>query len=367
MDQTNILVVGAGVVGLAVARALAVLGREVIVIERNLYAGAETSSRNSGVIHSGIYYPSLSRKARWCVIGRELLYAYCEQYGVNHRRCGKLVVAQADQVPQLQQLQRQANANGVTDLRWLSGRDAQRLEPDLHCTAALLSPSTGIVDAHEYLTSLRANLDTLSATVVFDTELLTARPQQGQIIAAIRSGGTESELACRWLINCAGLGAVGLTARIAGYPADRVRQAYFAKGNYFTCTAGQPFRHLVYPMPTSASLGLHATLDLSGSMRFGPDVEWIDTLDYNVDETRAARFYTAIRQYWPGLPEGTLQPGYAGIRPKLVGAGQPAADFVVEGPEDHGIAGLINLLGIESPGLTASLAIGEDLAQNFIH
>jgi L-2-hydroxyglutarate oxidase LhgO len=364
MDNgADALIIGAGVVGLACARALAQRGLAVVVAERHPRAGQETSSRNSGVIHSGIYYPTGSLKATLCVAGRQRLYAYCEARGIEHRRCGKLIVAQASQVDQLRSLHAKAIANGVDDLAFLSSAEAAQLEPAVRCTAALLSPSTGIIDAHEYMLALLADIEAAQGVVAFNTELVRARVRGDGFVARLRSLDEESDFACRYLVNCAGLQAIDLLERVDGYPAHRMRRAYFAKGNYFTCRGVKPFRHLVYPMPTEASLGLHATLDLDGTTRFGPDVEWVDELDYRVDAARGASFYASIRQYWPDLPDGALQPSYAGIRPKLVGAGQVAADFVIEGPEENGIPGLVNLLGIESPGLTSSLAIGDEVAR----
>lgn len=360
-DKVDVVVVGAGVVGLAVARALAQVGNEVIVLERHELAGQETSSRNSGVIHSGIYYPHGSLKARLCVRGRELLYPYCESRSVAHERCGKLIVAQQAQVPDLQVLHAKGIANGVTDLEWRSGAEVAAMEPAVRCAAGLWSPATGIVDVHELMLAFEADLEARGGTVVVDTELLAAGITPDGFVAVIRSGGDSSEIACRVLVNSAGLSAPAVLDRIAGYPPARRRQAYFAKGNYFVCQGAKPFRHLVYPMPNEAGLGVHATLDLDGTTRFGPDVEWVDEPDYRVDASRGNSFYAAIREYWPGLPDGSLQPGYSGIRPKLVGAGAKAGDFEIDGPGQHGVPGLINLLGIESPGLTSSLALGEEV------
>jgi len=363
MDNcADALVVGAGVVGLACARALARRGLAVVVVERHARPGEETSSRNSGVIHSGIYYPTSSLKARLCVAGRELLYAYSEARGITHRRCGKLVVAQEHQVEALRVLEENARANNVTDLAFLHATEARDLEPAVRCAAALLSPSTGIIDVHEYLMALLADIEASAGIVVFNTEFLRAERRGDRTAAILRSVGELTELGCRYLVNCAGLDAVDLLSKIDGYPRDHGHRLHYAKGNYFTCPGLRPFTHLIYPMPTEASLGLHATLDLDGVVRFGPDVEWVDTIDYRVNPDRASNCYASVREYWPGLPDGALQAAYAGIRPKLVGPGKAAADFVIEGPRSNGIAGLVSLLGIESPGLTSSLAIGEEVA-----
>lgn len=361
MESVDALIVGAGVVGLACARAAARQGLSVVLVERHPRAGEETSSRNSGVIHSGIYYPTASLKARLCVAGRERLYDYCAERDILHRRCGKLVVAQADQVGALKALQGKARANGVEDLELLTQAQARALEPAVHCAAALLVPSTGIIDVHEYMQALEADIDAADGVVAFDTEFLGAAVRDGSIVARLRGAGEESELRCRHLVNAAGLSAVALLARIEGYPLAHGHRTWYAKGNYFSCRGIKPFRHLVYPMPNEASLGLHATLDLDGRTRFGPDVEWVDSLDYEVASSREASFYASIREYWPELPDGALEPAYAGIRPKRVGPGQPAADFLIEGPADHGVPGLVNLIGIESPGLTSSLAIGDEV------
>ena len=363
MDSTEVVVIGAGVVGLAIARALAQQGRETLVLERHSRPGQETTSRNSGVIHSGIYYPTGSLKAQLCVRGRNLLYEFCEQRGVAHQRCGKLIVAAESQAAGLRSLEQRAIANGVTDLVWLDAAQVAQLVPNVRCAAGLLSPSTGIVDVHELVLTLIGDLETAGGALVLQSTLQQARRVDDGIVIEVTDGDTASELQCRWLINCAGLGAVDLLARIESYPAQRRRQMWYAKGNYFACHGVRPFRRLVYPMPNNAGLGVHATLDLDGTTRFGPDVEWVDRPDYRVDPARAASFYEAIREYWPSIPADSLQPAYAGVRPKLVGPGAAPADFEIEGPEQHGIPGLISLLGIESPGLTSSLAIGELVAR----
>lgn len=365
-DTAEVVVAGAGVVGLAVARALALAGREVIVVERNRRIGEETSSRNSGVIHSGIYYPTGSRKAVLCVRGRALLYAYCAEKGIAHRRCGKIVVGQSAETGQLQALWRRAAANGVTDLEWLDADQVRDLEPQVRAAAGLYCPSSGIVDVHELMLAMLGDLERAGGSVVHATELRSAAVVSARVKLTLSSGTGQSQLDCDWLINAAGLHAVDLLRRIAPYPASRVPACHFAKGNYFELRGPAPFRHLVYPLPSEAGLGIHATLDLAGKVRFGPDVEWIDSIDYRVDAERAPQFYRAIREYWPALRDSSLAPSYAGIRPKLVGAGQPAADFRLETPHEHGVDGLINLLGIESPGLTACLAIAEECVRNVV-
>jgi L-2-hydroxyglutarate oxidase LhgO len=363
MDSTDVVVIGAGVIGLAIARALAEAGRETLVLERHSRPGQETTSRNSGVIHSGIYYPTDSLKAQLCVRGRDLLYAFCAERGIAHQRCGKLIVALEAQVPALAALHRKAIANGVNDLTMLDASEVRRLEPNVRCSAALLSPSTGIVDVHELLIGYLGDLEANGGVLVLRTSLEEARVVSDGFILRVHSGESESELHCRHLINCAGLSALDLLRRIRGYPQERWRRSYFAKGNYFVCQGIRPFQRLVYPMPNSAGLGIHATLDLDGTTRFGPDVQWVEQPEYDVDPGRAAVFYTAIREYWPSIPDGSLQPGYAGIRPKLVGPDSSAADFEIESEREHSVPGLVNLMGIESPGLTSALAIGERIAR----
>ena len=348
-------------VGLAIARACAAAGRETVLIERHPHAGTETSSRNSGVIHSGIYYPANSLKARLCVAGRDRLYAYCAERGIAHRRTGKLIVAQEHQVEALRKLQARGVANGVTDLEWLDDSQVRALEPAVRCAAGLFSPSTGIVDPHELMTALQGDFESAGGALAVGSNVTAIRRIGDQLRLTVESDGVPGELAARHVITSAGLDAVPLARCIEGYPAGRIPPAWRAKGNYFAC-AGRPFRHLVYPMPNDAGLGVHATLDLDGSTRFGPDVEWTDALDYAVDPARADSFYASIREYWPGLPDGALRPGYAGMRPKIAGPGDPAADFRIDGPSEHGIPGLLALFGIESPGLTASLALGAYVA-----
>jgi L-2-hydroxyglutarate oxidase LhgO len=359
VDEVECVVVGAGAVGLAAARALALAGREVLVVERAFTIGFETSSRNSEVIHGGIYYPAGSLKAKSCVAGRERLYDYCRERGVPHARLGKLIVATDEaEIGGLEAIAAAARANGVDNLEWLSGAEARRLEPALRCTAALLSPATGIIDSHALMLAYQGDAEAAGATVVLRTPVLSGRVRSGGFDLAI--GGDEpTGLRCRLLVNAAGLHAPALARLIEGVPTETIPPAYFCRGVYFTLAGRVPFRRLIYPVPVAGGLGVHLTLDLAGQARFGPDVEWIPAIDYAVDPTRGRAFYAAIRSYWPDLADGALQPGYAGIRPKISGPGEPAADFLVQGPESHGVPGLVNLYGIESPGLTASLPLAD--------
>lgn len=359
MERVDTIVIGAGVVGLACARALARAGREVIVLESESAIGTGTSSRNSEVIHAGIYYPRGSLKAKLCVAGRQALYPFLAQHGVPHRRCGKLVVAaEAAQIPVLEKLRAQAAGNGVTDLKMLSGAEARAMEPQLACVAALESPSTGIIDSHGYLLALRGDAEARGASLALRSPALSGKISDGGI--EIEVGGAEPvRLRARAVVNAAGLSAQRFARGIEGFPFDRLPPERYCKGNYFSLSGRSPFARLIYPAPEAAGLGVHLTLDLAGRARFGPDVEWIEDIDYAVDPRRAERFYGAIRRYWPGLKDGALAPAYSGIRPKLHAPGEPARDFLIQGPQDHGVPGLVNLFGIESPGLTASLAIGD--------
>lgn len=360
MDTVQTVVVGAGVVGLAIARALALTGREVVILEAADAIGTETSSRNSEVIHAGIYYEPGSLKAQLCVEGRERLYAYCDERGVAYRNCGKLIVAASDaQREGLERIDKRARAAGVDNLRWLSGAEAMAMEPALSCAHALLSPSTGIIDSHGLMLALQGEAEDHGAMLARCSRVLRGRVTPEGFELEVESEGDTMRLACRELVNAAGLGANAVAAALEGLGADHVPPLYYAKGNYFALAARCPFSRLIYPIPNEAGLGVHLTIDLGGQGRFGPDVEWIEAIDYDVDPTRCAGFYEEIRTYWPGLPDGTLHASYAGIRPKLVPAGQAAADFRIDGPETHRVGGLVNLFGIESPGLTASLAIGE--------
>jgi L-2-hydroxyglutarate oxidase LhgO len=363
VEEVDCVVVGAGVVGLAVARALAMAGREVIILEAAEGIGTETSSRNSEVIHAGIYYPANSLMARFCVAGRRKLYTYCAEKGVPHINCGKLIVAtSAQEDGLLAGIKQRAETNGVEGMRVLTAAEAVALEPNLVCTSALLSPATGIIDSHAYMVALQGDAENAGAVPVFFSPVLGGRVA-GRGIEVDVGGVDPMTLRCRLLVNSAGLHAPGLAGRILGMPADRVPTAYFAKGNYFTLSGRSPFSRLIYPVPVPGGLGVHLTVDLGGQARFGPDVEWIDAIDYTVDPSRSDSFYAAVRKYWPDLKDGGLQPGYAGIRPKTVPKGAPGQDFVVQGHQTHGVAGLINLFGIESPGLTASLAIADHVLE----
>jgi len=361
MDEVDAVVIGAGVIGLAVARALALQGREVLVLEAADGIGTGTSSRNSEVIHAGIYYPQGSLKARLCVEGKALLYSYCEQRGVGHSRCGKLIVAtQASQLGQLQAIIDKAAANGVHDLRLLTREQAQALEPQLECVAAIHSPSTGIVDSHALMLALQGELEAAAGMVVLNSPLAHAGCAQDAITLVAEDGTT---LVARSVVNAAGLQAQALARRFAGLAAQHVPPSHYAKGNYFTLAGRSPFSCLIYPVPEAAGLGVHLTLDLGGQAKFGPDVQWVDSPDdLVVDPARGEAFYAEVRKYWPGLPDGALQAGYAGIRPKIQAPSEPARDFLIQGPADHGVPGLVNLFGIESPGLTSSLAIGDYVA-----
>lgn len=363
MEVVDCVVVGAGVVGLAVARALALSGREVIVLDRAEGIGTETSSRNSEVIHAGIYYPANSLMARFCVQGRRMLYPFCAEKGVPHRNCGKLIVATNDQEDaMLAGIQKRAEANGVEGMRVLSAKEAIAMEPALRCTSALLSPTTGIVDSHSFMVALQGDAENAGAVCVFFSPMLSARVLDRAIEIDV-GGADPMTLRCNLLVNSAGLHAPGLAEKIVGMPKDRVPTAYYAKGNYFTLSGRSPFSRLIYPVPVPGGLGVHITIDMGGQARFGPDVEWIDGIDYTVDGSRADGFYDAVRRYWPDLKDGALAPGYAGIRPKIVPKGAPGQDFVVQGPQTHGVPGLINLFGIESPGLTASMAIADHVLE----
>jgi len=366
MDRVDSVVVGAGAVGLAVARALALQGREVLVLEAAGAIGTGTSSRNSEVIHAGIYYPAGSLKARFCVTGREMLYAYCGERHLPHRRCGKLIVATSEaQIPALQQIDQRARANGVTDLAWLSREQARALEPQLECVAALLSPSTGIIDSHAFMLSLQADIENAGGMVALRSPVESMRVLEGGGMALHMEDGTE--LQAGTVVNAAGLNAPALARRCHGLAQALVPRAHYAKGSYFALAGAAPFSRLIYPVPEAAGLGVHLTLDLGGQAKFGPDVEWVEGPDdLLVDPGRAQGFYAEVRRYWPQLPDGALLPGYAGIRPKIHGPGEPAADFMIQSAADHGVAGLVNLFGIESPGLTSALAIGERVASEAV-
>ena len=365
MENVDCVVIGAGVVGLAVARALALQGREVLVLEAANAIGTGTSSRNSEVIHAGIYYPQGSLKARLCVEGKQMLYDYCAERGIAYQRCGKLIVATSDaQAAELPGIMAKATANGVNDLVLLTREQAQAMEPQLACVAAVHSPSTGIIDSHALMLSLQGDLENAGGVVVLNTPLAHARCEQ-DAIALVAADGTE--LQARMVVNAAGLHAPALAARFAGLNTSALPRSYYAKGNYFTLSGRSPFSRLIYPVPDPAShlagLGVHLTLDLGGQAKFGPDVQWVDSPDdLLVDAARGDAFYAEVRKYWPDLADGALAPGYAGIRPKVTPPGAPASDFVIQGPREHGVPGLVNLFGIESPGLTSSLAIASCVA-----
>ena len=358
MEQVECVVVGAGVIGLAVARALAQAGREVLVLEAASAIGTGVSARSSEVIHAGIYYPTGSLKARLCVQGKTMLYDYCAQRSIGHQRCGKLLVAtHTNQVAQLQLLLAQAKANGVHDLVLLDHSQALALEPELQCVAALYSPSTGTVDSHGLMMALQADLEAAGGLVVLNTTAAPVRMGLAGIELRTHDGTC---LLARQVVNAAGLQAPAWAGKLAGLDPLHVPQAYFTKGNYFSLSGRVPFRHLIYPVPQPGGLGVHLTLDLAGQARFGPDVQWVDSADdLAVDAAQVGVFEAQVRQYWPGLPDGALVPAYAGIRPKISAPGQAACDFLIQGPAVHGVDGLVNLFGMESPGLTSALAIAE--------
>lgn len=379
MEQVDTVVIGAGVVGLAVARALALSGREVMVIEKEVAVGQGVSSRNSEVVHGGLYYPTGSLKAKLCVRGKELLYAYCAERGLPYQQCGKLIVAtDASQMEKLAKIEAQAAANGVPVQR-LSSAQAKEIEPELECLAALRSPTTGIVSAHDLMTALQGDLENAGGMVALATQVESVRffkgnqALSGVFIAqsAMESGANaeQIELGFHHLINATGLYAPLFARRFEGLQSEHIPPAHFAKGNYYSLAGKAPFKHLVYPIPEAAGLGVHLTLDLGGQAKFGPDVQWLegidspDDIDYSVDPRRADGFYAEVRKYWPGLRDGQLTPSYSGVRPKITAPHEAAADFVIQGQATHGVRGLVNLFGIESPGLTSCMAIGEEVVQ----
>jgi L-2-hydroxyglutarate oxidase LhgO len=368
-DSTEVVVIGAGVVGLAIARELALAGREVVVLEKNAGIGEETSARNSEVIHAGLYYPRGSLKARFCVEGRQRLYEYCEARQVPHRRCGKLLVAtNPSQLQKLDSVHAAAAANGVTDLEQLSAADVQRLEPNVHALAGFLSPATGIVDSHALMRSLRGDLEAADGAIATHCRVVAAKRGSDGLRLTCATADGPFELRASTVVNAAGLHATRV-ATLLGTQTAMIPRPHFAKGNYFNYSGRSPFTHLVYPLPEDGGLGVHATLDLAGRVRFGPDVEWLpddvdpDSLDYAVDASRSSAFYGAIRSYWPALPEGALAPAYSGIRPKISGRGDTAADFSIRRLGERGEPRVVQLFGIESPGLTSALAIGAHVAE----
>ncbi|MBB43488.1 MAG: FAD-dependent oxidoreductase [Rhodospirillaceae bacterium] len=356
-DRVEAIVIGAGVVGLAVARELSLLGKEVLVLEAAKAIGTETSSRNSEIIHAGIYYPTGSLKAQLCVEGKNSLYDYCKVHGIPHRKCGKFIVAtDREQLSELENLQINAAENGVSDLKFFTPDEVRAVEPAVKCEGALHSPSTGIVDSHSLMLAYQGEAEDAGALIVLNSPVISGRVEQGNLFLTV---GIDDpfEIAASMVINSAGLHATQVARRIKGLKQKDIPPTYFAKGNYYTLVGRPPFSRPIYPIPEKAGLGVHVTVDLAGQVRFGPDVEWIDELNYDVDPTRAECFYTAVRKYYPALEDGAIQPSYSGIRPKIQGPGEDPVDFVIQGPETHGVEGLVNLFGIESPGLTASLPI----------
>ncbi|WPG40252.1 NAD(P)/FAD-dependent oxidoreductase [Variovorax sp. EBFNA2] len=366
MDRIDCVVIGAGVVGLAIARSLALAGREVVILEAEHAIGTHTSARNSEVIHAGISYAPGSLKGRLCVAGKAALYAYCAERGIGHQRIGKLIVAVQDsELPELDKYIALGAAHGVTDLRILGAAETRDLEPEVACVGALHSPSTGIVDSHALMLSYLGDAERAGASLALQSRVLAVRPTADGLVVEV-DGAEATSVLCNTVVNAAGLGAQQVASRIEGMPAGLVPPLYYAIGHYFSLARKSPFRHLVYPTGREGALRAHVTLDLGGQCKFGPDLSWRDGIDYSFDASREAAFYQSVRRYYPALQDGELQPGYTGIRPRLAGPGSSmhntATDFVIQTPRDHGIAGLVNLFGIESPGLTASLALGEHVA-----
>ena len=363
-ENVDCVVIGAGVVGLACARALAIEGREVIILEQADAIGTETSSRHSEVIHAGIYYEPGSLKAKFCVEGKIKMYRFMEERGIPFKKLGKLIVATSeDQISALNQIKRRAEQNGVMDLELLSHNEVIAREPDLRCITALWSPSTGVADSHSYMLGLQGDAESHGAMLAFFAPVESAELQDDGICLNI-GGNDPMQLKAKTVINAAGLHTQKLTHGFKGFPKEKIPVWHYCKGNYYSLSGCKaPFTSLIYPAPEEAGLGVHLTLDLAGQARFGPDVEWINEINYDVDPKRSDSFYAAVRKYWPDLPDNSLQPGYSGIRPKIQAPGEPATDYVIQGPHDHGIDGLINLYAIESPGMTSSLAIGDYIVE----
>jgi L-2-hydroxyglutarate oxidase LhgO len=363
-ERVDCVVIGAGAVGLACARALAQAGRDVVVLEALSLIGSVTSARNSEVIHAGIYYPTGSLKHRLCLAGKQALYAYCDAHGVPYRRCGKLIVAtSAEQEAAMDDILAKAKANGVEEMQRLTKAEAQKRQPALSCTAALWSGTTGIFSSHDLMLAYQGDAEAAGAMIAFNSPVLRGHARDGGGVELEVGGEQPMRLAADLVVNSAGLGAQAISQSIEGVSGDSIPPLFLAKGNYYQLAgdvAGRaPFTSLIYPVPEDGGLGVHLTLDLSGQARFGPDVEWVEEIDYTVDPARADKFYAAVRRYWPDLPDGSLQPDYAGMRPKITKPGQAPGDFIIQGAQDHGLPGYIALYGIESPGLTASLAIGD--------
>jgi L-2-hydroxyglutarate oxidase LhgO len=362
LERIGTVVIGAGVVGIAIARALAQRGREVLILEAENTIGSVTSSRNSEVIHAGVYYHPGGLKARLCVEGRHKLYAYAAERGIPHKQCGKLIVATSDdQIPKLEEWHTIAMQNGVEGLRFITPAEARAMEPEVFCVAALHAPVTGIIDVHHYMLALLGDAEAAGVTLALRSPVTRGEIGADGFVLEV-GGATPVKIACRTLINAAGLGAQGFAHNLQGLDAKTIPPLVLAKGSYFSFSGKPPFKMLIYPLPAFGSSGLHATCDMAGQVRFGPDVEWVDRIDYHVDPARLPVFEESVRRYWPGLPKGVLQPDYSGVRPKVARASPHDTDFIIHGAREHGIPGLVNLFGIESPGLTASLALAEEVA-----
>lgn len=363
-EKIDCAVIGSGVVGLAIARKLAMSGREVVVLEAEEHFGTHTSSRNSEVMHAGIYYSTGSLKARLCFAGRNALFRYCEEHAVNHRRIGKVIVAcDESELAGLEKYRTQAQINGCDDLRLLSAAELADMEPAVRAVAGFLSPSTGIIDAHGLMLAYLGDLEAHGGAIGLASPVLSGKVTADGILLEV-GGAEKMSLLCRTVINSAGFHAQAVSRSITGVPAASIPPTYYAIGHYYTLSGAAPFNRLIYPVARQDWLGVHVTIDLGGQVKFGPDFAWIDRIDYRFDDSpeHEQAFYTAIRRYYPGLKDGALQPGYTGIRPKIHGPGEPAPDFMIQGPRDHGVPGMVSLYGIESPGLTSSLAIGEYVA-----